>query len=104
MSAALVLWAGRQRPLAEVSVTESNHAFQLTVVGKFAEAVDLASHTLSRLQKPALSRWAWTFVVENLARALSELGQWDDAEDQLRTALALTSTASITSSSRSRQG
>ena len=89
MSAALVLWAGRQRPLAEVSVTESNHAFQLTVVGKFAEAVDLASHTLSRLQKPALSRWAWTFVVENLARALSELGQWDDAEDQLRTAMAL---------------
>ncbi len=88
-SAALARWANQQRSLAEVSITESNHAFQLTVVGRFAEAADLTRRTLARLDKPTLSPWAWAFVVENSGRALAELGQWDTAEEQLRTALAL---------------
>jgi tetratricopeptide (TPR) repeat protein len=89
LSADLVRWARDRCSLAELSVTESNHAWTLVLIGRFHDAADFARRTLTRLSRPALSRWASTFVVENLVRALAEIGDWDAAEDHLLSALTL---------------
>lgn len=65
---------------------ESNAVWWLCTVGRFREAVDLGRQALDRFEDPFLAPFSWSFVVENAAYALLEVGAWDEADGLLSTA------------------
>ncbi len=64
-----------------VLLWQSNTVADLSKVGRFREAAELGRLTLRQLCSPLLAPGDWALVSGNLAEALIELGEWDEARE-----------------------
>lgn len=79
----LLPWVREHFSVTTVCHWESNLSWELSNLGRFGEAADLARQSLLRLGEPYLARGIWAFVIENLSFALMEMGAWDEAATRL---------------------
>lgn len=73
----------------QVLRARGNATDTLTVLGRYDDAVAMATVAIERAHEHGLGRIAGCFVAINAAEALIALGRWDEAEGHLDAALAL---------------
>jgi DNA-binding CsgD family transcriptional regulator len=89
VSLELLGWVREHFTVTDVTSWESRTIWSLCTLGRYREAADLGGGTLGRLPDPVLAPRTWAYAVEQVAYALLEVGDWDQAQRLLDTARAL---------------